>query len=394
MRRDRASVLTARYVGALLAVAAVLIVGQLLVQLVLERQDGDARVVNLAGRQRMLSQRLCMLLLAHRDPRPVTTEWSASQDALRARDNSEAIRTLFEAIDGDHRAMLAAARAGDAELALAHQDAFLAGMDRIVATYEAEAQARVIGLRRVELALFAIAMCALAIAGLFVFRPAVRDLRAYLAARDRAQQAVVDVSDRERRRIAADLHDGLGQHLVGISFLLKALRRDDEGIREIAALLTEAIEHTRTLARGLYSQTLEADGLSAALRELAAQTERRFGVECHVEWRGDEPPGPIGVHVHRIAGEAVANAAKHASASAIAITLSSNREAGSGELVLEVNDDGIGIGDHGGDGLGLHMMESRAKLIGGSLRVTAREPRGTTVTCRIPLGPASTMDPS
>ena len=386
MQRDRARVLTVRYVGALLAVACVLVVSQLLVQVALDRQEDDARVVNLAGRQRMLSQRVCMLLLAHRDTSAVVDEWSASQDALRLRDdNSDTVRQLFDQIDGDRQAMVAAARASDAREALRHQDAFLAGMDHIVAVYASEAKDRVVGLRHVELVLLVLALAVLAFEGAFVFRPAVRDLRAYLADRDRAQQAVVEVSDHERKRIAQDLHDGLGQHLVGVAFLFKALRLDDDRSREISRLLAEAIDQTRTLARGLYSHTLEADGLAAALRELAAQTERVFGVECRVDYRTVEPPEPIGTHVHRIAGEAVVNAAKHASAKAIEISFASDAHA----MILEIRDDGVGIGDGLADGMGLQLMESRAKMIGASLRVAAGEPRGTTVTCRIPLSGGS-----
>jgi signal transduction histidine kinase len=167
--------------------------------------------------------------------------------------------------------------------------------------------------------------------------------------------------------------------------LFKALRLDDDRSREISRLLAEAIDQTRTLARGLYSHTLEADGLAAALRELAAQTERVFGVECRVDYRALEPPEPIGTHVHRIAGEAVVNAAKHASAKAIEISFASDAQA----MILEIRDDGVGIGDGLADGLGLQLMESRAKMIGASLRVAAAEPRGTTVTCRIPLSGGS-----
>src|SRR5215468_247547 len=157
-------VLTFRYVGALLVVAGLLVAGQTVIHQLLARQEGDARVINLAGRQRMLGQRLCMLTLAlgvdtderARDTRDqlvrTADDWERTQAALRAgwpdtglrAGNSPAILDLFAQIDPDHRAMLAAARAAAAlpggarrpayaEAVRVHQDAFLAGMDRIVA---------------------------------------------------------------------------------------------------------------------------------------------------------------------------------------------------------------------------------------------------------------------
>jgi len=123
--------------------------GQLVIQHALDRQEGDARVINLAGRQRMLSQRLCMLMLAGDRSRAsdVAAEWAAAQRALVGRQDLPEIEPLFAQIGGDHDAMIAGARAGDAAATCAHEDAFLAGMDRIVAAYEREATQRVATLR-------------------------------------------------------------------------------------------------------------------------------------------------------------------------------------------------------------------------------------------------------
>jgi signal transduction histidine kinase len=406
LRGHRPRQLTFRYVSALLSIAGLLAAGQLLVQCALDRQEGDARVINLAGRQRMLSQRLCMLMLAGGDPGAlarVADEWQASQQALSsARDNSDDIDALFEQIAGDHRAMLAGARraiAGggdrdaDARLAVAHQDAFLAGMDHIVATYEREARDRVIRLRRIELALLSLALVVLALEGLFVFRPAVRALRQHLADRDQVERQLLEVADRDQKRIAQVIHDGVGQHLVGVSSLVKTLRQraatgGDTAAREarldeIDRLLAEAVDQTRSLARGLHSHTLEMAGLVEALRELAVRTEKIFGITCRVD-AGDvaEPPLDVLVHLHNIAREAVANAAKHAQASLIEVSLVEI----AGELRLTVRDDGVGIAPQAGPGMGLQMMQHRAKMIGASLQVGAGEAKGTVVSCTLPAG--------
>ena len=400
--------LTSRYVGALRLVAGLLVAGQYIVQLALDRQEGDARVVNTAGRQRMLSQRLCMWLLAVDVDGPtqvsanlaevdrVAREWQAAHDALRRAGNSPAIEALFAQIDGDQRAMIAAARgaiatggagrfAADAS---AHQDAYLATMDAIVAAYEREARERVLGLRHTELALLAGLLAVLVLEGLFAFRPAVRGLRSYLVERDQAQQALVEVGDREQRRLAQELHDGLSQQLVGVSFLVKSLGQElgdgPHGKRadEIGALLASSLAEMRGLARRLYSHTLEVEGLIPALRELAAQTTRVSGVACHLE----APAGRIDLampardHVYRIACEAVLNAAKHAKATAIAIAV----ERTATGVTIAVRDDGIGLAPGTTEGMGLRLMESRAKMTGAMLEIAGR-PGGTTVTCTVPI---------
>ncbi len=393
----------------MLVVAGLLLAGQYFVQSALDRQEGDGRVVNMAGRQRMLSQRLCMWLLALDVDGPaqvsanlaevgrVADEWEQAHDALKRglyTNNSPAVQHLFAQLDADQRAMLDAARTAGVDAheaaarARAHQQAYLETMDAIVAAYEREARERVLELRHTELALLVGLLLVLVLEGLFVFRPAVRGLDTYLAERDQAQQALLEVGDREERRLAQDLHDGLSQHLVGVSYLVKSLRQEladgphQAKIEEVGALLAESIEQTRGLARRLYSHTLEAEGIVPALRELAAQTERLFGVECHV----DAPAGAVELampargHVYRIVREAVLNAAKHAKATAIAIEI--RRHAAS--LAIAVRDDGVGIAPGAPAGMGLRLMESRAKMTGAILDV-AGSAKGTTVTCTVPM---------
>ncbi len=396
-------VLTVRYVGALFVIAALLVAGQAAMQIALDHQEGDSRIVNIAGRQRMLSQRLCMLLLEyeHADASAtgelerVADEWKRSQEALVRRDNTDAVRTLFDQIAGDHRAMLKAAQtvaapnaSANAATALAHQEAFLIGMDRIVAQYEQEARDRVVRLKTVELALLATVLVVLVLVGVLVFRPAVRSIRAHLAERDEAQQALLQATDREQQRIAQDLHDGLGQHLVGVSYLVKSVGEDLAGtpgearIAEIGRLLAVSIAETRGIARNLFSPTLEVNGLVEALRELAAHAERVFEVACrvHAPTPGIELPMPVRGHLYRIAREAVINAAKHAHAHEIDIEVATT----AGVVTVVVRDDGVGIQTPPQPGMGLRLAESRAKMIGASLQIVAQPTGGTRVSCTLP----------
>ena len=109
--------------------------------------------------------------------------------------------------------------------------------------------------------------------------------------RKRLEQEILEISDQERRRIGQDLHDGLCQHLAGIELMSQVLEQKladkskTEATRagEIAGHVREAIGQTRALARGLSPVTLESEGLASALRELAAITEKMFGIVCRVE---------------------------------------------------------------------------------------------------------------
>ncbi|HET9989074.1 MAG TPA: ATP-binding protein, partial [Kofleriaceae bacterium] len=181
---------------------------------------------------------------------------------------------------------------------------------------------------------------------------------------------------RERLRDAAARQMRQGRQLVLAFVVVDLLQRD-----ELGTLLGEAIAQTRQLARGLHSHALETSGLAAALRELAAQTERRFGIACRLDYRAGELPAAIRAHLHRIAGEAVANAIKHAKATAIEISMTSDRTS----ATLEIRDDGVGIGAPAGDGLGLQLMADRARMVGADLQIKPGAPAGTVVTCRVPL---------
>jgi signal transduction histidine kinase len=156
---------------------------------------------------------------------------------------------------------------------------------------------------------------------------------------------------------------------------------DSETASEIAQMLERAVARARDLARGL--QPVAAEGLSAALQDLASQTERMFGIAC--AFLGDPSiqvhDNVTATHLYRIAQEAARNAVVHGLARQIDIHLARS----DGELLLRILDDGVGIGPGAADsgGLGLHIMSHRARLAGGELRIERREPRGTDLRCVI-----------
>jgi PAS domain S-box-containing protein len=210
--------------------------------------------------------------------------------------------------------------------------------------------------------------------------------------RKRLEKEILEISERERRRIGHDLHDGLCQHLAGIELMSQVLEQklarrskaaaDRAG--DIAKNVREAIGQTRLLARGLSPVTLESEGLMSALQELALSTEKIFRVACRFEC---EPPVlvsdyPAATHLFRLAQEAVSNAIKHGRAKRILIRLKEDR----GRMILSVIDDGSGFPAQlpKSKGMGLRIMRSRAGMIGGTLAFERNAGGGASVTVTAP----------
>ena len=208
----------------------------------------------------------------------------------------------------------------------------------------------------------------------------------------RLEKTVLEISAREQRRIAQDLHDGLGQHLTGIAFKTKAVHHklaeraaaEAVEIDTIVHLVNDAISRTRELARGLLPVEPEPLGLMSAIEQWAFNVEHRFGVPCRFSC---EIPIPIfnedvATNLYRIAQEAVTNAIKHGQPSRIDISLESTEEEG---IMLRIKDNGIGIAGLGKKkGLGLQIMQYRARMMDGTLQVGRAVSGGTLVTCTLP----------
>ncbi|HWW01417.1 MAG TPA: PAS domain-containing protein [Candidatus Acidoferrum sp.] len=210
-------------------------------------------------------------------------------------------------------------------------------------------------------------------------------------ARIRLERQILEISDLEQARIGQDIHDGLCQQLIGMAFTANALhqsliaeqRPEAAPARKITTLLDEAITESRRVCRGLYPVRLETEGLVPALEELATTTSERFNVQCLWEaaTRRLHCNVTTATHLYRIAQEAVNNAIKHSGGRTISIRL---RES-AGEIELEVSDDGRGLQatPERRAGMGLHIMDYRARSIGGTLRISGNAP-GTVVLCRVP----------
>ena len=211
--------------------------------------------------------------------------------------------------------------------------------------------------------------------------------------RKRLEREILEISDREQRRIGQDLHDGLCQQLAGIELMSQVLEQklagrsksDAARVGEIAGHVRDAIGQTRLLARGLSPVTLESEGLMSALQELTSNTEKIFNVACRFEC--DSPvlvdDQAAATHLFRIAQEAVSNAIKHGKATRISIRL----ERTNGSVVLTVDDNGGGFIRSASErkGMGIRIMQSRAGMIAGTLAIRSRLKKSTSVTCSVAL---------
>jgi len=209
------------------------------------------------------------------------------------------------------------------------------------------------------------------------------------AARRETLRRVVDAQERERRRLAIELHDETGQSLAAV---LMGLRRLEESgdpatvratVEELRGTVVNAVQELRALAVELRPKALDDFGLAPALERLIDTYSRRTGLEVDSHLAGLEPrlDEPVESALYRIAQEALTNIAKHAGASAVSIVTRRTGE----RLTMIVEDNGTGFDATApAEGLGLVSMRERAELLGGSLRLESSTEHGTTLVVEVP----------
>lgn len=204
------------------------------------------------------------------------------------------------------------------------------------------------------------------------------------------EKQVLEISDRERRRIGQDLHDGLGQHLTGIELMLNTLESrlqtaapaEAAQAAKISQHVRDSIRQAKSLARGLSPVDLEANGLMSALQELSVTIRDIFRINgaFYAPKPVLIPDNDFATHIFRIAQEAVSNAVKHSGATSVQIELMNP----AGRIELAVSDNGRGMTQRNDGGMGLRIMEYRASIIGGKTWIDSVPGKGTKVVCSAP----------
>ncbi len=211
----------------------------------------------------------------------------------------------------------------------------------------------------------------------------------------RLHAQVVSAQERERKRLARELHDGVGQILSGIKFRLETLPGEisltKEGklrISEVGGLLDRAIAETRRVSQNLIPSELDDLGLESALKNLCREFKGRNRLEMQVRLSRIPRviPTELGLAFFRIAQESFNNIGKHSKATIVNVTVSREND----ELLISVSDNGIGFRPDAGrtsgqGGIGLGNMRERVAAIGGSIRIRSAPGEGTTLDVRAPL---------
>lgn len=219
-----------------------------------------------------------------------------------------------------------------------------------------------------------------------------RRLHRQLAGRERAHERfveqVVAAQEAERRRLAADIHDGISQRLVSLGYHLDAAERTvatNPGYSTAQIVLARRLadltmDEARAAIGDLRPPVLDDLGLAGGLASLARSVPE---LEVVLELSDDRLAEHIEVALYRIAQEALQNVHKHAAARIARLLFGVSK----GHARLEVRDDGIGFSPEGqASGYGLGSMAERAELIGGNLEVRSRPGSGTSVIALVPVG--------
>lgn len=247
--------------------------------------------------------------------------------------------------------------------------------------------------RRKDGSTFPVGLSVSEVKQLQMFTGIVRDLSAI----KQLQREVLEIAAEEDRRIGQELHDNIQQQLTGVGLLSRTvvdlLRSPDlssatiaetaKMASKVAEWIDNAAQQVRLLSRGLIPVEIDVEGLQSALADFACRISEQHGPRCTFQCQGEAGVSDnfVATHLYRIAQEAVHNAIKHGHPKTIDVSLVGLDQT----ITLRVLDDGIGIPETTsvGLGMGLRIMQYRAGLIHGAVRITTGPHGGTEVTCTV-----------
>ena len=205
---------------------------------------------------------------------------------------------------------------------------------------------------------------------------------------------LITAQETERTRIARELHDDVSQRLATLAIGLSSLKREvppgcahlSDELQQYQDWAVEMAEDIRNLSHELHPGVLRHAGLAAALKSVCGEVERKRGLAVSFEASDqlEEVPPEIALCLYRVAQETLHNAASHARARHVLVSLTAREE----ELELSVRDDGCGFdlaAARRRGGLGLLSIDERVRLVGGVVELRTAPARGTTVSVRIPF---------
>lgn len=223
---------------------------------------------------------------------------------------------------------------------------------------------------------------------------AIQPLREIASMRSRLLEQFVSLQEEERRRIAFDLHDEIGQSLTSVMMGLRAMgdRPDPENyhqrLSDLREIVNQAVHEVRRIANGLRPAALDHLGLPGALERLAEDVSQIHDLEVNLSIQPNdiaELSPPLQTAIYRILQEALTNVVRHADADQVRVLVKRQGD----ELILEVEDNGKGLPvdppPPGEQHLGLQGMMQRAALLEGDFTLQTVPGRGTLLRVRLPI---------
>lgn len=466
--------LTKLYLIALLAVGFLSLSGQLVIQLFLKDILGDSHIVNMAGRQRMLSQKISksVLLLVQKNYNTDTTKilknemnkdletWAENHRGLKSGQlvsekkiffkNSKKIDSLFEKLDPVFSKIYSNTNkiiyknlepnqlktAGD--IILENEPIFLNTMIEIVAQYDKEAENRVDKMQKIETFLFSLLMLVLLLEGFFIFRPIANNIRLIIKELSTSEihlkntnmdlqntnlalgetkkellktteekfnlqlseekvrsYSLIEGQEVERKRLALELHDGIGQMLTGIKLQSEHLKsfkfvneKQQKSFDDLQNLISETIMATRAVSFNLAPSVLSDFGLVPAIKLFAEQYQKAGRIPIEIMGSLNKRLAEkVEIGLYRIVQEAIHNAQKYSKAKSIKINLEEKEKS----ILLEISDNGNGFDQKlksnlaGIGGTGISNMHTRVELLNGSFEIYSELKKGTKIIVNVPI---------
>jgi signal transduction histidine kinase len=199
---------------------------------------------------------------------------------------------------------------------------------------------------------------------------------------------LIESQEAERKRIAAELHDSLGQNLLIVNNELQQLKQNpkvrDEGIEEITSLVKDSINEVREISHNLHPHMLDRLGLTKAIEAMVNKMSHATDIQFELKLDNIDQllPKKSEIHFYRIIQEATNNILKHAEAESSSVTI--KKMGDQIHAVIQDNGKGFSAGDSFGDGIGLSDMRERTHLIDGSFHISSNVSTGTTIFINIP----------
>ncbi len=222
----------------------------------------------------------------------------------------------------------------------------------------------------------------------------IKDITAQRKAEEKVFSALVEGENRERTRLAQELHDGIGQYLAATYMNLDSLKKETENFSEenleqfnkAISYLKQAMVETRNLSHNLMPQVIENYGLAIAVQELITDVEKNKDITFSYYYNisKEDLSRKKQINIYRIIQECLANIVKHSDATKVSIQLIKDKI----DMMLTIEDDGIGFDGSNLDfnaGLGLRSIKTRVFIMGGIFDIETRKERGTLISVSIPL---------